>query len=187
MTHWPSVTVLTAPTGYPVSLQEAKAACRVTHADDDAQILGLIAAAVDEIDGPDGIGIAMLEQSWRLTLDRFPRGMIYVPGWPIASIDSVNYRDADGADQVMSSGNYTVSLREPVRIASDQWPTTEDEIGAVWVDYTVGVPSPSAVPENLRLAVQARVQQLYDAETFALLDQFIHATMSRYRRGMIAG
>lgn len=184
--RWSSVTVQTGPTAYPVTLQEAKAACRVLHADQDAEILGYIAAATAEVDGPKGIGIALLQQTWRFEMDCFRGDIIKLPGWPITSVDSVNYRDEAGANQTVSTADYTVSLVEPVRIESEDWPNVEDKIGAVWVDYTLGSAVVSGVPEDIRLAIIARVQQLYDADAYGLLDNFINATHARYRRGLIA-
>lgn len=185
--NWSAVSVLARPTFYPVTLAEAKAACRVTHADQDAQILGYVAQAVAEIDGPNGEGIAMCQQTWRLQMDRFPPGAITLPGWPITAVAGFNYRDPTGTPQLLSAANYRVDIwSEPYRIEADAWPSTDSNIGAVWIDYTLGAASASDIPEDLRGAVLARVQQFYDAETYGPLDQFIQRTLGRYRRGFVA-
>src|SRR5690606_14090696 len=68
--HRPILVV--APKMTPVSLDEAKAQLAVEHGDDDALILGYIAAAVDHLDGWSGIlGRALVEQEWRQDFDGF--------------------------------------------------------------------------------------------------------------------
>ena len=86
--NWSAVSVTVPPTAYPVSLEEAKSACRVMHSDQDAEISGLMASAVHEFDGPDALGLALMEQTWRLRLDAFPASTSFCrvgqsnPLWP---------------------------------------------------------------------------------------------------------
>lgn len=57
--------LVTAPTEAPVTLDEAKDHLRVTHSNEDALILGLIAAATGQLDGWRGqLGRAIMPQTW---------------------------------------------------------------------------------------------------------------------------
>src|ERR1051325_11329554 len=103
-----ALTLSTAPTVEPVSLDEAKGQVRVEldfHSD-DALILGLIAAArrLAEV----FCGRAFLTQTWDLTLDAFPSGWgprwpatlggrdaIRLPRPPLQSVSYVKYVDTD--------------------------------------------------------------------------------------------
>lgn len=156
---WASVTVQVPPASDPVTVGQVKSHLRFQHADDDALIADLISAAVALIDGPSGIGFAMMAQTWRLSLDCFPAGCITLPGAPIASVSTVNYVDPDGATQIVPSSDYVVGLAsEPVRIEPvNSWPAAKSQVGAVWVDYELGVADAADVPADLVLCLKLLV------------------------------
>lgn len=84
----PSILV-TAPTAEPIALSDAKKHLRVDFSDDDALILGLISAARQEAEQI--TRRALVTQSWRITLDQFPRPSMnvasanwYGPQWGVA-------------------------------------------------------------------------------------------------------
>lgn len=61
-------TLITPPADMPVTLDEAKAHCRVDGLEDDALITGLIAGAVGHLDGWTGVlGRCIMPQTWRVT------------------------------------------------------------------------------------------------------------------------
>lgn len=61
-------TLITPPADMPVTLDEAKAHCRVDGSEDDALITGLIAGAVGHLDGWTGVlGRCIMPQTWRVT------------------------------------------------------------------------------------------------------------------------
>ncbi len=182
--NWSAVSVQTPPGTPPVTTAEAKAACRILHSDDDAEIDRLVLSAVAEMDGPDANGIALMEQTWRLTLDAFPGGEIVLPGWPIKSVTSVNYKDTSDVSQTFA--DFRISLAEPVRIEADAWPSTSTDIGSVWIDYVVGESAATDIPADLFEAVRATVMMHYDADTYGPLEKFVERIMGRYRRGHAA-
>ncbi len=100
--------LVTAPASTPVSLTEAKAQLDVGYTDKDTLITGLIAAATAHLDGWTGIlGRCLITQTWRQDFDRFNRCM-RLPLFPVASITSVKYDDAEGAEQTIANTNYAL-------------------------------------------------------------------------------
>ena len=141
MTIWTGVSVVAKPTGELIAPAKLKARLRIDHPDDDALLTDLLAGAVSLIDGPNGIGYAMMRQTWRLSLDCFPF-RITLPGAPVKSVVSIRYLDADGVEQTLAQENYRVDVdREPARVEPAYglaWPATRHVSGAVKVDYLVG-------------------------------------------------
>ena len=65
---------MTAPTGEPVSLTEAKAQCRVDITDDDTYITALITAARSHLETIARPQLAMITQTGECLLDDWPGG-----------------------------------------------------------------------------------------------------------------
>ena len=60
------------PAAEPVTVAEVKSHLRLQHASEDDLIAGLIRAAREEVER--ATGMALIDQTWRLVLDRWPRG-----------------------------------------------------------------------------------------------------------------
>ena len=125
--------ILSAPSGEPLTLNEAKNHLRVDIGDDDGLISGLIVAARQQAETI--CRRALVTQSWAVVFDQFPRpgynigsanwygpqwGMspgpltslaldgktgyeIYLPLPPLQSVDEISYVDPDGVNQVFTS------------------------------------------------------------------------------------
>ena len=193
---WSGVTVVTKPGSDPISTTDMKSRLRVDYADDDTLIGSLISGAVAMIDGPEGIGVGMMEQTWRKTMDCFP-SLIMLPGWPIKSVTSVKYLDVDGVEQTVSASDYRVVVAvEPVRLVpayGKSWPPARNVIGAVWVDYVVGESSAGDVPADLIDAISLIVGHRYENREAVMVGAQpfevplgLDGLLSRYRRGQVA-
>jgi len=77
---------------------------------DDTLVEALIVAAREAAEGYTGLAIAY--QSYTLALDEFPDAAIVLGKWPINSIASITYKDADNATQTLSSTNYFLGNNE---------------------------------------------------------------------------
>lgn len=144
------------PAETPVSLTEVKAHCRVTEGDDDAVLSALLAAATDYLDGPHGLlGKCMVTQTWRQRLEEFADCIRLTVG-PVASVTSINYYDADNAEQTLSATVYELSrdtLGAYITLKTDQsWPTIYDRKDAVTITFVAGVAA-ADVPDTLKTAV----------------------------------
>lgn len=155
---WNRVTVVTPPDEYALTVATAKNHMRIDADLDvhDTRIADGIRRATAEIDGPDGIGYALISQTWRLTIDCFPwntRSQIQLPGAPIKSVSAIRYVDTDGVTQTLDAASYTVDVGgTPARIEPAyglSWPSTRDQIGAVQIEYVVGEADPDDVAQDL--------------------------------------
>ncbi len=157
--------LVTAPTAEPITLDDAKAHCRVDAADDDELIAAEITAARSRCE-------AFLNQSlvatvWDYGIDggfpaviRLPIGPLVDPGTV-----SVSYVDDAGATQTLSPALYQASKGETgiLRPAYGQtWPSTRQVMDAVTVRFTAGVTDPSAIPPAILQAIRLMVADFYD-------------------------
>jgi uncharacterized phiE125 gp8 family phage protein len=130
-----------APEGAILDLDTVKAHLRVEHSDEDELIEGYMAAAEAWIDGPVGIGRALLTQQWRLRLDMWP-GVIKIPLGPVQSVDGIQYVGLDGSTQTLDPAAYIVDLDSDPSTVSRQfgisWPSPRLVKNAVTVTFTCG-------------------------------------------------
>lgn len=142
-----------APTAEPLTLEEAKGQARVDEGDEDALLGRLISAARELVESHTRRQVMMA--TWRLTLDRFPVGLLNDPTSPaieghdlilprpnLLAVTSITYVDAAGVTQTMDAADYVVGTDEtPGRISlayNASWPTTRAQAGAVVVTYRAG-------------------------------------------------
>lgn len=157
-----SLTLITAPTVSPISLQQAKDHLRISHSDDDDKVQLCIDAATAYVDGEDGfLGRCLVTQTWRLTLDEFPTDEIKIPLPPLQSIVSVGYDDPDGNGQTFSALDFYADVAsEPGWIVpNDDWPETLDAINAVRIEFVAGYPPTTDSPIDYRANIPASIRQ----------------------------
>lgn len=159
-------TLVTAPTSKPVTVPEVKRHCRIssTNTADDELLNHLIDVAVAHFDGYNGIlGRCLITQTWKQTFDRF-QDVMRLP-FPVQSITSVKYLDADGVEQTLDASYYDLrhdGLSSFVqRDRSLLWPTIKADPEAVRVTFVAGFGSASNVPAPLRQAILLSVGTLY--------------------------
>jgi uncharacterized phiE125 gp8 family phage protein len=89
------------------------------------------------------LSIALVEQTWRLTMDGFPTGPIILPRPPLKSVTSVVYIDSNGDEQALDSADYVVDYESrPGRIGPVQdtnWPVAARQIASVKITYVAGL------------------------------------------------
>lgn len=168
----------TAPTAFPLSLEETKLHLRVDGADDETLITALIAAATAHFDGVTGIlGRSLMPQTWDLFLDAFPDGReIELPLPPLVSVTGLYYLDPvtgiEGA--AWTATNYTVdTYSKPGRVVlkpTSEWPTPiYDGINAVRVRYVAGYASAALVPAPIKAAMLLTIGDLYENRETAVI------------------
>lgn len=191
---WDRVRVTVAPTALAVTVAEAKSWIRVDTSVDDTVIEMMLRSAIAAVDGPSGIGWAMMAQTWALSLDAFS-DEIRLPGAPVKAVTSIAYVDADGATQTLDSGDYQVDVAGDVAricpVYGGSWPSTRLQNAAVTVTYTLGESSSANVPANLRTAVLLLAAHLYQnreavsGEGLSELPLGVAETVREYRRNMV--
>lgn len=155
--------VVTHATSEPITREEAKAQCQVTHDAEDVWFDSLITTArrhVEQITNR-----TMLTTVRRVTLDGFP---CIIRLWkpPIISVTSITYIDTAGGTQTLSSSDYITSLISvPGRITPAYgltWPSTQSRMDAVNVNYTAGYASAALVPQDLKHAMLLLVKHWWE-------------------------
>lgn len=169
---WGSVVIKTKPSALPLAAADLRRRLRIEETgdvDEDAAenaFLGeLIESGVAMIDGPDGIGLAMMRQTWTLILDQFER-VIRLPGSPIDGIAEVRYLDAGGTMKVVPASDYRLAKgAEPARVVpvpGASWPACPSGPGVIEIDYTLGAESADDVAPDLKTAIALNAGHLYE-------------------------
>ena len=147
----------TPPTVEPISLAEAKAHLRVTHADDDTYISTLIKSARCTVE--QFCGLALLEQSWSMFQDCWPEpGIVPLPLSPIISIvDLLIYGEDDVAAIIDHAHYFLDSVSKPARLVLRQGrniPTPGRRANGVEIKFTAGfVVVPSEIKQALLIII----------------------------------
>lgn len=178
--------IVTPPGALPVTLEEAKAHLRVDHDVEDAAISGLIAAAVDLLEGPAGfLGRALEPATWDLSLDAFPQHEIQIPLGPVASITSVAFLRPDGAQATVPAAGYALDNLpgfDAWLVPTMPWPATMVAANAVRVRFVAGTGTPAAV----KGVILDMVARKYDARGgVRMLSPDLAADLAPYRRPVI--
>lgn len=148
---------ITPPVREPVSLDYAKTHCRVDGTDEDNLIAGLIISARAYCEKY--INRALMEQTWDLWLDKFPKGgAIEIPLPPLQTVTSIKYYDIDDTEHTMDAADYIVdAASEPGRVVlgySKAWSTTTlRPVKAVCVRFVAGYATYSSTVTTAGTAV----------------------------------
>jgi uncharacterized phiE125 gp8 family phage protein len=152
----------------PVTLAELRLDRRIADDDvtDDALLAALLRSATEMAE--QWLGRALIDQTWRLTLDRFGSA-IDLPKPPLIAVTEIVYTDTTGAAQVLDPAIYRVIGAAgwgPGRVVEawgETWPATRTEPEAVRVTYRAGYGgSWNDVPEGIRLAILRLAGTLYE-------------------------
>lgn len=166
-----ALSLVTAATEEPVSLDEAKTQCRVDTDDEQLLLIALIQAARDYAET--FTHRALITQVWDLKLDAFPDDdTIWVPKPPLQTTPTapvVTYVDSNGTTQTVSSTLYTIDapagpharMARIVPAYSCYWPTTRDVPNAVTVRFYAGYGLQASVPAAIKTAIKLLVAQWF--------------------------
>jgi uncharacterized phiE125 gp8 family phage protein len=175
------------PAVEPVTLSETKAHLRVDHDAEDALISGLIRAARDEVEK--STGTALIDQTWRLTLDDWPTACIVPIGrYPVKEVLSVTAYGQDGSASIVSADDYLVdATSRPARIHFGTRLTPLKAMNGIEIDFVAGFGEAGPdVPDLLRRAILLLVGYWFEFRgVFGAQDQPIGFPMG-YER-MISG
>lgn len=176
----------------PVSLEEVKAHLRIDHPDQDAVIVALITAATAHLDGWTGVlGRALVAQTWRMAMDAFPGDTITIPLGPVTSVESIKYTDTAGAEQTVPTADYEVDLypvEARICVGDNGWPSTDDVVNAVRVEWVAGYATADDVPDDLKNAILLLVGHWYEHREAATMSPAteipmgVPALIAPYRR-----
>lgn len=181
--------LVTAPAAEPVTAAELRTQLKRTGDElPDAEAAGLIVEAREFIENYSGI--ALINQTWRLTLDNWPgyvepwwdgvREMaisalsggapltLEFPRYPLSSVVSIKtYNEGDAETIVNIATTFNIDTeRRPGRMRlkpGKTWPVAAREFNAIQIEYVAGFGATAGdVPASLRSAVLALAAYYYD-------------------------
>ena len=180
----------------PLDAAAMRARLRIDSTAEDDLLEDFLAAAASEIDGPDGVGVALMAQTWTLTLDAWPLEIV-LPGWPVTGVSVVRYLDADGAEQTLdhaatlrlaTSAGVARLLRKP----GASLPQTLAQAAVVEVDYTLGRATAAEVDPGLVTALALLAGHYYENRegvvvgvAAAEVPLGVRHILDRFRRGRV--
>lgn len=159
--------VLTGPPALePVSLAEAKAHLRVSHAEEDALVTRLITAARAHLES--SLTRAFVTQGWTLWLDAWPAdAVVRLPLAPVREITSVRTYDAAGIPVgVPDTAWFLDAVSRPARlvpVGGAPWPRPGRRVNGVEITFLAGHGDLAGeVPEAIRQAILLLVAHWYE-------------------------
>ena len=185
--------LLSAPTVEPITLSEAKAHLRVDTNTEDALIQSLILASRLHIEA--ALDIALITQTWRLHLDRWPRARsLNLPLSPVQSLTAVRVFDGDDDNETVSNAAFILDgTANPARLVlsgSRSLPVPGRAANGIEIDFVAGYgDEPSDVPQPIRQALLLLTAHWYEnrepveiGATATVIPGSVSALLSIYRR-----
>ncbi len=134
---------------------------------------------------------AFVEQTWRLTLDRFPcSDAIRLDRSPLIGVEFIKFYDEADALQILDPADYLVDPEsEPgfvVPAAGKTWPATSKRINAVLIHFKCGYGSTGeSTPEDIKLYILAKLAEQFDPaakpDKGTVQSSFIDGLLQHYR------
>jgi len=155
----------------PVTLLEAKQELRIEHDADDALISALIRAAREEFEA--STAMALIDQHWRLALDRWPRGgVVLLKRGPVKEVTSVTVYGFDGEAMVLDPGSWQADLTGG-RVHLRERPGPGLALNGIEIDFRAGFGEAGTdVPDLPKRAILKLVAHWYEFRAaFGAADQ----------------
>lgn len=185
--------LLSAPAVEPITLSEAKAHLRVDTNAEDTLIQSLIMASRLHIEA--ALDLALITQTWRLHLDRWPRARsLNFPLSPVQSLTVVKiYDDADESETLDNTAFILDGTANPARLVLSgraSLPIPGRVANGIEIDFVAGYgDEPSDVPQTIRQALLLLVAHWYEhrepveiGTTTTTIPGTVSELLSPYRR-----
>jgi uncharacterized phiE125 gp8 family phage protein len=150
--------LIQGPAVEPVTLAEAKLACRIDGTEFDALLPGMIATARRFAEQQ--TNRSFITQTWERVLDEFPDDEIEL-GWPtVQGIISVAYVNTSGVQVNLAPTAYSLDNDVPpgwvLPADGTYWPDTYDTVNAVRVRFLAGYGSEAVyVPDEIKQYIKS--------------------------------
>lgn len=105
-------------------------------------------------------GVAIGEQTIRMTLSRFPvksddEGLVFVLlSWPVGRVLKFEYLDTRGRAVAVKESEYSLDTSvRPARVepTTEYWPLTQKKVNAVTIEYRMGAPATDEIKLAIRM------------------------------------
>ena len=159
--------VSTAPTIWPVTVQECKDMAGIEHTALDTVIERMLHTATEEAENY--MERQIMTATHKLILDAWPPGDRIELPWaaPLQSVTSVAYTDSSGDAQTLTaSTDYNVDTDgEPGKISlayGKTWPSVYGEPDVITITYVCGWTAATSVPDPIVIWILRRVATLIE-------------------------
>ena len=149
------LTRVVAPDDEPLTLADAKAYLRVTHASDDMLIRDLIVGV--RMTAEQWLKRSLLTQAWKLAYDDYTPECLPLPMGPVNSITSVVIINRDATSQTVDSSLYYLNAARDTLIFNSALVGFRIE-----VTYATGYGNADTVPMPIKQGMLAHIAALYD-------------------------
>ncbi len=158
--------LIVPPAALAVSLEAARRVARTSGTALDAELEDKVRGIAEEVEHE--IGRALIEQTWCLTLDAFPRiGPIKLPPAGLVKVEHVKFYDRDGALRELHPQDYladTMSAPGWLNMAPGcTWPETQRRVNAVEIQYVCGY---GLTDEDVPKAIQTYILGMIENDYF---------------------
>lgn len=172
-----SIEIITKPTTYPVSLDEAKNHIGITYPDRNDEINSMIGAATSYLENK--LNRKLITQVWKSYYDTVSQ--VHFLPWPVISIDEI----LNGSTEIE---NYEVIKSEPAKIKFDSVPTLADTATPLAITATYGYGSSDDVPEPIKIGVKLMVSHWFNNRSAVItgtiskeIEHSLNAIVEMYR------
>lgn len=162
-----SYVLSTAPAREPMELSEIKEQLRIDHSAEDEALTKYMTAVRRKVERDNNL--ALLTQSWKLYLNRFPVGncAIRIMKRPVQSITAIKYLDTDGNLITLAASAYTLDkdafIPEIHPVYNTYWPAARYFTHSVEIEFVAGYSSnPLQIPEEVKLALKLLIGHYYE-------------------------
>ena len=178
--------IVTAATAIAISLSEAKTHLRLSGDDLDDEVLSLIQDATASVETI--LGAILMPTTVRLDMDCFETTEIDLGIYPVRSITTFVYDDADNVETTLvDSTDYWKDLtgKYPSVRPVTSWPSTKaGKPAAVRITMEAGYATSDDIPYDIKRAVKVQLKQFFDFGNDWI--QGIHATPLRAIDSLLA-
>lgn len=161
------LSLVTAPTGFAVTLGETKANSRITLPDDDTLLVDRLNSATNICETLIDGHRQFLTATYDLPVMQWWEGRLRFPRPPLGTVTSVKYYDVNGTEQTLASTYYLT--RAPwrqagtIELAPDQdWPDYQDDrTFPITIRFSCGYGAAAVVPPEAKQAIMLTVESMY--------------------------
>lgn len=155
--------LVTPPAVEPVTIADARAFLRLSSSSEDALLERLLKTARELVEAE--TGLALINQTWRLRVDRWPRsGRLALFKYPVTEVSMVVAYRPDGTAVSLPPETFQLQDgRRPQRLYMGSYPDAANLRG-LEVDFVAGFgETPERVPEALKQAILSLTAHLYES------------------------
>jgi uncharacterized phiE125 gp8 family phage protein len=183
--------LIAGPAVEPVTLAAMRDYLRLDDTAEDDLVAALIKAARLLVEASSGR--QLIEQSWRITLERWPAGrVVMLPVSPLMRIERLRVYDAAGVGTDLAAPHYRADpASDPPRVIVEQTAPEPGRAGqGIEIDAVAGFGAgaadvPAALTQSIRLLVARWFENRGDAPAEPMLPPDLAALVAPYRRARL--